>query len=233
MKKIALLLVFGTILITRLFSQPAVYTTSGGEMIFSFATIEDNGNEKSSIIRWAPVFNFQSMLNVDFTNYVGIFSGLAIRNVGYIYDGYTEPETGDEVKKKFRTYNAGIPIGLKLGNLNKTFIYGGYEFEFPLHYKEKTFKNEKKDKFGVWFSDRVETFQHAFMIGFQFKYGGNLKFKYYLSSFHNKDYTELVDGVEIKPYEFLDANVFYFSLNFNLFKNAKINYPGKDKPDGV
>ena len=40
----------------------------------------------------------------------------------------------------------------------------------------------------------------------------------------DKDYSEIKDGVEYKPYEFLNPNIFYFSLNFNLFRNTKFDF---------
>lgn len=202
------------------------YTTSGGEMIFSFATIDDNGSETGNIIRWSPVFNFQNLANYDLGKNFGVFTGINIRNVGFIYDNYRYPGAENTVKKKFRNYTAGIPLGVKIGELGRLFLYGGYEIEFPLNYKEKTFENEKKtDKFNVWFSNRVPSVYHTFLVGIQFPYGGNLKFKYYLTNFHNKDYTEtLSDGSQVKPYAFLNANVFYISLNFALFKNDDLYY---------
>ncbi|MCB0807442.1 MAG: hypothetical protein KDC05_16740 [Bacteroidales bacterium] len=205
------------------FAQVKPYWSSASEMIFSLATIDDNGNESSAVLRWSPVFNYQGMGNFDFSENFGFFAGIAVRNVGYIYDDYKFLEGTDviSVKKKFVTYRAGIPLGVKIGDLNGFFVYGGYEVEYPFFYKEKTFRDEKKDKFSVWFSDRVEPFQHGFLVGFQFPYGGNLKFKYYLSEFHNKSYTE---SSGFKPYEGLSANVFYFSLNFNLFTPVKVYY---------
>ena len=207
------------------------YTTSGGEMVFSFATIDDNGSSNGNIMRWSPVFNFQNLVNYDAGKAFGLFSGINIRNVGYIYDNYTDPVTGDKVKKKFRNYNIGIPLGIKLGNLDKLFFYGGYEIEFPIAYKEKTFQNEVKNKFVVWFSKRTPTVYHTVLVGIQFPYGFNLKFKYYLTNFHNKDFTESVGGIQTKPYENLNANVFYFSLSFNLFKNTKFYYKEEFKSD--
>jgi len=165
------------------FSQTKYYNTSGGEMIFSFATIEDNGREESAIIRWSPVFNFQSMFNADFSRNFGLFTGFTIRNVGFIYDQYRiydpdDPSEYSTVKKKFRSYNVGIPLGFKLGDLKNFFVYGGYEVELPFNYKEKTFEGDRKtDKFNVWFSKRQEQFQHGFLVGIQFPYGANLKFK--------------------------------------------------------
>ena len=207
------------------------YTTSGGEMIFSFASIDDNGSSTGNIIRWSPVLNLQNLVNYDPSKSFGLFSGINLRNVGFIYDNYKDTETGDIVKKKFRNYNLGIPIGIKIGNLDKLFVYGGYEIEFPFAYKEKTFQNEVKKKFTKWFSKRVPTVYHTVLVGIQFPYGLNLKFKYYLTNFHNKDFTETVGGVQTKPYENLNANVFYFSLCFNLFKNDKIYFKEEFKSD--
>ncbi len=208
------------------------YTTFGSEMIFSFASIDDNGNETGGILRWTPVINLQAMVNYDPVKPFGLFSGIGVRNVGYIYDDYTDPETGDKVKKKFRNYNIGIPIGIKIGNLERLFVYGGYEIEFPLAYKEKTFQNEIKNKFTVWFSKRVPTLYHTFFVGVQFPYGASLKFKYYLTNFHNKDFTSTVNGVQTKPYDNLNANVFYFSLCFDLFKNKELYYKEEIRTEG-
>ena len=186
-------------------------------MIFSFADITDNGQSAESTLRWAPVVNIQSMLNADISSNVGLFTGIAVRNVGYIYDNYTDPATDAVYKKKFRSYNLGIPVGIKIGNLDKMFIYGGYEVEFPFLYKEKTFDGgDKIDKITGWFSKREEPIQHGFLVGIQFPYGMNVKFKYYLSEFHNQDY---IDGAGNKPYAGLNSQVFYFSLSYLMFRN--------------
>jgi hypothetical protein len=208
------------------------YTTFGSEMIFSFASIDDNGKETGGVLRWTPVINLQTMVNYDPAKSFGLFSGIGVRNVGFIYDDYTDPETGDVVKKKFRNYNIGIPVGIKIGNVERLFVYGGYEIEFPLAYKEKTFQNEIKSKFTVWFSKRVPTFYHTFIAGIEFPYGANLKFKYYLTNFHNKDYISTVNGVQYKPYQNLNANVFYIALSFNLFKNKELYYKEERKTEG-
>lgn len=205
------------------YSQSKAYVTSGFESIFSFADIKYHGVTKNSTIRWAPVINIQAMLNKDMSSHVGLFTGLAIRNVGYIYDGYQDSVSGNYYKKKFRSYNLGIPFGIKLGNLNGIFAYAGYEIELPVLYKEKTFDGgDKISKITGWFSNREELFQDAFFVGIQFPYGFNLKFKYYLSQFNNENYT---DASGNKPYAGLKANIFYFSLNFNLFKNFGMNTP--------
>jgi len=217
MKTIFYVTVIAVLLPLAAISQnKSFYATTGGEMIFSFATIDNNGKESGNIMRWSPVFNLQGYGNYDLNKNIGFIFGLGLRNVGFIYD-----EPGNNTKKKFRNYNIGIPVGIKLGNLNKVFIYGGYEIEFPIHYKEKTFIDEKKEKFSVWFSKRVPTYYHTAFIGVQFPYGLSLKFKYYISEFFNQNYIES-DGTQ--PYKGFEANVFYFSLSTSLFRNDKVFY---------
>ena len=202
-----------------------VYGSFGLEMIFSFATIDNQGYDQGNIMRWAPVINPQSMVNIDFGKYFGLFSGLAIRNVGFIYEN---PLDSNNTKFKYRTYNLGIPVGFKIGKLDKMLFFGGYEIEFPFAYKEKHFVNEEKVyKEVIWFTDRVEPVQHSFLAGIQFPYGVTLKFKYYLTNFHNRDYIT-ADGE--KPYDF-KSNIFYFSLAWNLFTNWKEYDPKNYKKD--
>jgi hypothetical protein len=203
------------------FSQSKSYFSYSGEIILSLAEIDDNGNQEGILPRFSPFYCAQSTYNYDFSNGFGSFVGLAIRNIGFIYDQYEVPADAASsaetkmVKKKFRNYNIGLPVGFKIGKMDSFFLFGGYEIELPINYKEKTFDGDvKEDKFNVWFSDRVELFQHGFFAGVQLPYGSNLKFKYYLSNFHNTDF---VNNDGLKPYEGLNANVFYFALSFSPF----------------
>lgn len=223
MKTIVTFLALNILMVVSAFSQYSKpYYSVGGEMIFSWADMTDQGQEANSLMRWAPVFNLQSFVNSDMSPHFGIFSGLAIRNVGYIYDNYRDPVTDNIYKKKFRTYNLAIPAGIKIGNLSKMFFYGGYEIEFPFVYKEKTFDDgDKIDKITGWFSNRTESFQHGVLAGIQFPEGINLKFKYYFSEFHNQDFT---DSAGNKPYGGLESHVFYFSLSYAMFQDVKAAY---------
>lgn len=200
-------------------AQTSHYTSvSAGEMIFSFAAIKKNGSEIGSNLRWSPVFNLQVLRNHDLSQHFGFFHGLAIHNVGFIYD-----IPGTDSLKKFRTYNLGIPIGIKLGNLERGFfVFGGYEFEMPFNYKEKTFVSERKtDKFSVWFSDRTDWWTQAAFVGVNFPGGFNIKFKYYLHNFFNKNFTETVNGVRSQPFQDFNSNVFYIAIDWNVFKNIR------------
>lgn len=198
-----------------------IYTTSSGEIIFSWANLTINGNEESSVMRFSPVINIQNWVNIDYSDNFGAFSGLSVRNVGFIADDPSDAS----IRKKFRTYNLGIPFGVKIGNLSNKFLFVGYELEIPIHYKEKTFINEdKEEKDDIWFSSRVNIINHSLMAGIQLPYGATLKFKYYLTNFFNKDYTQTVDGITSKPYANSDVNIFYFSLSFGLLKNTDFYY---------
>lgn len=212
-----LLIVFALVILFAFsgFSQSKGYWSSGLEMLFSFADINDEGVNRNSTLRWAPVLNIQGRYNYDVNEQIGFFTGIGVRNVGYIYDGYRERTTeGTFYKKKFRTYNIGVPFAIKIGNMDNFHFYGGYEIEVPFVYKEKTFDSgDKINTTTGWFSNRTQTFQHGFIAGVQFPYGFNVKFKYYMSEFHNQNFTQN-DG--IKPYLGLESHIMYFSVGYNI-----------------
>ena len=197
-----------------------VYTTTSGELIFSFADVEYDGSEGGSIMRFSPVVNIQNWLNYDKSEKLGFFTGLSLRNVGFIYD------VDETTRIKYRTYNVGIPVGVKIGNLSDKFLFFGYELEIPVHYKEKIFVNEDKtEKNGYWFTSRTPTLNHSLMLGVQLPYGATIKFKYYLSNFFDEDFTASDgQGGTFKPYENFNVNIFYFSLSFSLLKDTKLYY---------
>ena len=114
-----------------------------------------------------------------------------------------------------------------VGNMDGLFGYVGYELEFPLSYKEKTYVNEaKEEKFNTWFSERTPTIYNTVMAGIQFPYGANLKFKYYLNPFFDKDYKATDQNGN--PIVYPEVNVYYVSLSFMLFRNASIYYLDDD-----
>lgn len=201
-----------------LFSKPVMaqfYTTAGAEMIFSFATVSQNGNERDTKMRWSPVFNFGVHAHYDLNQSIGFFSGLKVRNIGFIYQ--------DENNKKViqRTYNLGIPVAIKIGKMDKFFVYGGYQFELPFHYKYKTWdssdRSGAKTKFTNYFSDATPAVMHTIIGGIQFYKGVNIKFQWYLNNFINPDYTR--NGVRIN--DGLDVQVFSLSLAANMFRGTR------------
>lgn len=189
------------------------YTTSSIEFLFSWSDASNNGQDLTGPVRFAPFFNFQNAVNKDFSEKFGLYLGLSINNVGFIYDA-------DEfTRKKVRTYNLGIPVGFKIGNMNGTYVFGGYAVEFPLNYKEKTFIDEQKTKFNTWFSDRTPI-QQAVMAGVQFPYGTSIKFKYYFTDFYDQGYTDSTG----QPYANFSGNAMVLSLGITLFRGTDFTY---------
>lgn len=229
MKKYLFLFFIILSIATQVKTQVRVYASGGPEIIFSVAEIEDQFKNGNNILRFAPWYNIQINGNVDIGRHFGFLFGGAIRNVGLIYEyPDTEPESNATIKKKYRNYNFGLPVGIKLGLMNSWLFYGGYEIDFPFSYKEKTFINDVKQesKITTWFSSRVPSYYHSVFVGIQFPYGFSLKFKYYLSEFFNQNYTA-ADGSQ--PYLGLKSNIWYFSLNFGIFRNTKAYYKQKNK----
>lgn len=199
------------------------YISGESEMIFSFADIEaPNELDAETVLRWSPVFNFAAHANKDFSDNFGMNIGLAVRNVGFITDIAQQDDGVD--KLKFRTYNLGIPIGIKLGKLSQEkpfFLFAGYELELPFHYKQKEFDGgERTDRRTAWFSDRVNTIQQSVWGGIQFPQGFALKAKYYLTDFFDPDYERTEDGVTFNPYENFNATIFYFSIEWFPFQDV-------------
>ncbi len=215
MKKLLTLIALLGFLVASQAQKP--YITSDGELILGFASINQSGVEEQSIPRFSMFFHGQSFAHFDQGENFGLFTGLTIRNVGFIYD------QDASIRKKYRTYNVGIPIGIKIGDMNNLYVYGGYEFELPINYKEKTFINEKKeDKFNVWFSSRTPAFYNTLFVGVRFPRGVSLKFKYYLTPFFDKGYTQIVNGVETQPFQNLGVNTFHIALTTMITKGKKV-----------
>jgi hypothetical protein len=193
------------------------YITTGTEWLFSFPQLDVNGSDRGGVVRFAPFFNMQGMVHYDLGLNAGLFLGGSVRNHGFIFD-----EPGTPFRYKYRTYNVGVPAGIKLGRMHETLVFIGYEVELPVNYKEKRFANERKeDKFNVWLSDRTERLFHTAFIGFQGPRGSTLTFRYQLNNFHDRSFTETVDGVTTQPYAALNAHVVSVALGYGLFNGER------------
>lgn len=189
------------------------YITSDGEIILGFANINNNGTEDSGIPRFSMFFHAQSLAHFDQGSNFGMITGISLRNVGFITDA------GPDVRTKHRTYNLGLPIGFKIGDMNGMYVYGGYEFELPFNYKEKRFENDEKvSKFNTWFSRRTPAFYHTVFAGIRFPKGMSLRFKYYATPFFNKNFTAS-DGT--RPYQNMEVNTFHIAFTSMITKGKK------------
>ena len=173
--------------------QRKVYSVTSGEMIFGWADVEQtpvgsNSMESvSSNLRFSVFFHLGQYVHLDLNNSVGLYSGLAVRNIGFI----TEDDALDigVEKEKHRSYTLGLPLALKLGSFNDHFyLFGGGEYEMLFHYKYKYWINGDKYKTSEWFSNRTNRFVPSVFAGVQFPGGLNIKFKYYLDDFLNSDF---------------------------------------------
>jgi hypothetical protein len=190
-----------------------VYTITSGELLFQSGSIEKSGEEMNSNLRFTLWFHLGEYVHLDIGKNVGFFTGLGIRNVGFI----TEE---DDIKTKYRSYMLGAPIALKLGSFKDNFfIYGGGEYEWMFHFKQKTFVNDEKIKYSEWFSNRTPSFIPSVFAGIQFPYGLNVKFKYYLNDFLNHDYQGSGDYADYTT--FTNTQVWYISVSFQI-KNSEM-----------
>jgi hypothetical protein len=207
MKKAIVIIFLLNLLLFSAFSQEKFYAENSGEFIFSFANVEQYGVKVPNKMRFSLFLHLGQNLHYDFTNNIGMYSGYALRNIGFII------QEGD-VKTKHRTYSIGVPLALKIGSFSDHFyVYGGGSYEMFFHYKRKRFEDGNKSKYSEWFSDRTDLFAPSLFAGVQFPKGINLKFKYYPNNFLNNDYSG-PDQVDYSSYN--KSNLFYIALSFNI-----------------
>jgi hypothetical protein len=205
-----------------------VYWSGGFEWLLSAPVLDVDGSDRGGILRFAPFVNGRSLWNYDLSKRAGFFAGLSVSNLGFIYDA------PDGSRYKFRTYNVGLPVGIKLGRMHGTLFFAGYELELPLNYKEKRFANERKeDKFNVWLSDRTEPWFHSVFIGFQGPGSSTLTLRYYLSNFHDTDYILRQDNIASRPYAGLNSNLVVLALGFALFDGTRTSFERIARPTEV
>lgn len=164
-------------------TKKKVYFSSGFEgSMFSTAFINDPEAHMGTL-RYSVYWNMGAHWNYDFSDDAGFFWGLTLKNIGFIdkEHGYTT---------KHRTYNVGIPVGLKLGNLtadNYVMIGGGVDF--PVHYKRKVWNDARSNKIkdGEWFSDVVNPVMPYVFVGGKFWKMLYAKLQYYPTNFFNEN----------------------------------------------
>jgi hypothetical protein len=229
MKRYTLLLILTLAFYSAEAQNSHVYHSSGSEIIFSGANMNFNGTSVSNNVRFTLFFHTQQLINFDLTDNIGLYTGFAIRNVGLIMEDYfqnvgydvdnTHPDYNKNTKIKHRSYSLGFPIAIKLGSFSKNyFIYAGGEYEWMFHYKQKKFIDGAKYKLTEWTSDRVNPWIPSFFAGIQFPGGFNVKFKYYLDDFLNKDFTGTDFGEAVDYSLFESSNIWYISLSWFINK---------------
>ena len=192
-------------------AQTRVHGYTSGELIFSqsnagftqefkdtYASAQMVGNN----VRFTMFFHLGHYWHFDFSNNIGLISGLGIRNIGMITDERlpqnvadgNNPITYQDYKIIRRQYTLGVPLMLKLGSFNKHFhIFGGGEIEWAFHFRQKYWtgsfdRSGDKTNAREWFSNRTPNFLPSVVAGIQLPGGMNVRFKYYLVDFLNNGY---------------------------------------------
>lgn len=209
MKKLTISLFLVFILALGVMGQDdRFYTENGGELIFSFADVERNGNSINTPVRFTMFLHLTKHYHFDFSRYTGIYAGISLRNIGFITEA-------DGVKTKRRTYSLGIPLALKVGMMEQDFyLFGGGSYELFFHYKQKQFIDGDKTKYSEWFSDRTERFAPSLFAGIHFPGGVTLKFKYYPQDFLNTDFTGTDFGQEVDYSVYERTNLYYIGVSY-------------------
>lgn len=192
-----------------------IYTSNAIDAaIFSTSSIQSFGRSKLSTLRFSYILNFGFNFNYDFNKHWGVYTGLGIKNIGFI------DKVADSTIKR-RVYTIGAPAGIKFGNLKKrTYGFIGGGVDVPFNYREKGFvKRGKKDKFNEWFSDRTPLIMPYVFAGVSLDPGIAFKIQYYPANFMNPDYTQTSSGmlpVLSKPYAGYKVNLIMLSIGFDI-----------------
>lgn len=192
------------------------YLTNGTEWILSFPVLHVSRDQvpagRGGIVRFTPFFNPRALIHWDASARLGFFSGLGIRNLGFIYD-----VPGSDERFKYRAYTLSLPLGIKAGRMHEVLAFFGYDLDLPFNYREKRYVGgERVDRSSAWFSDRTRHLLHSVMLGVQAPYGINLTLKYTFTNFHNTGFRDQVDGMIREPYAGLRADLVCLSLNWGM-----------------
>jgi hypothetical protein len=203
-----------------------LYMSYGGELILSFS--DASQSSVKTLPRLSAAIHWQALLHINIHKNFGMYTGLAMRNIGLIYKQKDTLMAGQEIKYKQRSYTLGVPVAFKIGNMNKRkFIYAGGEIEYAFAYKQKRYINNHKDIYSEWFGNQVNHWLPSVFAGFQLRSGINFKVKYYLNNFLNKEYSTTENGQYIKPFAHLSSHILYFSISTMMRKKKKKNMPPK------
>jgi len=181
-------------------------------MIFSTAFIDRIGTKSLGTLRFTAWFHIGATYNYNINKNVGIFTGLDLKNIGFI-----EKFKVNDLTTKQRVYTLGVPVGLRLGNMQKrNYLFLGGGLDLALQYKSKYWDvNTKKTKTNDWFSDKTNLLMPYVFVGAAIG-GTTIKIQYYPTNFYNEDYS--ISG--IKPYANNKVNLLLFSVgkDINLSK---------------
>lgn len=209
------------------------YMMNSGELIFSAGELKISDrnvytlssvstfSSPQNVVRFSGFFHTSQEFHYNFSNALGFYIGIAVRNVGFINHFKIE---GEQMKLKQRSYALGIPLALKVGNMQNYYFNLGVEPELMFAYKRKVFYDGEKSKKSEWFSDDVNLFNPSVFAQLNFKGGFYLRAKYYLNDFLANDYEAFsIPGKTMSvEYKVDKSTLFYISLGTTI-KNRKVH----------
>ncbi len=197
------------------------YTTNGCEAaMISSALINHSGNggsdQQIGVPRLSMFLNIGITFNYNFTRHFGAYTGLQLKNTGFIQ------QNGSELVKH-RVYALGVPFGLRIGgtSMHQSHLIVGGGFDLPFNYKEKryNFLGRNEYKFNEWFSQHTPNLMPFCFVGFKASHDLIMKLVYYPGNFLNENYA---DAKGARPYAGYDVHMFNITVGYSLFYGGHI-----------
>lgn len=200
---------------TKNASSKRAYLSTGIDGYILSTTLQQKDGEfiRFSVPRFTGFVHLGVNINYDFNKNIGLFTGINVKNIGFI-EKYDNPDS--TVKR--RTYTFGIPLALKIGSLRygSYFIAGG-GIDFPFNYKEKGFiKRSNKTKFNEWFSSRTPAAMPYVFIGAHLRPLMTIKLQYYPGNFMNPNYRQNISGTITEPYRDYNVQLIMLTAGFDI-----------------
>lgn len=194
------------------------YVATGGELIFAFADVDAFLMQDENKLRFSLFPHVQQQYHYNFAKSFGFYTGISIVNVGM--KNYFTTNDGTEFELRQRSMSFGIPLAIKIGNLEKgNYIALGATAEFMFHYKQKLYFNDEKFKRKDWFADDVNLFNPSVYVDIRNKTGTYIRFKYYLSDFlvGQTQTFNFTDAITVN-YTATQSTLFYISVGHTFMK---------------
>lgn len=190
--------------------KPFYITTGIDGAIFSSAIITNNGAKGNGTPRFS-LMNAGMYFHFNPSEHFGVFTGADIKNIGVI-------EVRDAVSNKKRVYTLGVPVGIKIGNMEMTKTYGfiGGGIDLPFNYREKVFYiRNQKTIFNEWFSKRTPSLMPYLFAGIKVRKGLSFKAQYYPGNFLNPNFK---DNTGKTPYAGYDVHLVQATVGYMLVR---------------
>jgi hypothetical protein len=162
-----------------------MYGVFENKTLFQIGIVESSdGSSVSGPIRFAPFANYTLQGHKDFSNTIGIYTGIGVKNVGFI-SKYNDT-LYSEMRVKSRAYSISVPLGLKFGNMEEDrYFYVAGEFLAQIDYKEKVFIGDDKSKRKN--DADINKINYSAIVGFNLK-GFTIGAEYTLNNFYGDNY---------------------------------------------